>query len=87
MTNIAGMAIAAFLYDVFMLDTRRVVNLESMEHRRLLFNKFTGDRKPKDESRVASFIDMSTVTAGATKGQSAATLSSEENREHKEEMV
>ncbi|KAF5361820.1 hypothetical protein D9756_002834 [Leucocoprinus leucothites] len=39
LTNIAGMAIAALLYELFMADSRRVVNLESMEHIRLLSNK------------------------------------------------
>lgn len=57
LTGTAGMLVAAFLYELFMLDSRRVVNLESLEHVRLLTNKLDYiSEKSKDMSSVSSFI-------------------------------
>lgn len=57
LTGTAGMLVAAFLYELFMLDSRRVVNLESLEHVRLLTNKLDYiSEKSKDVSSVSSFI-------------------------------
>ncbi|KXN89103.1 hypothetical protein AN958_06304, partial [Leucoagaricus sp. SymC.cos] len=41
LTNIAGMIIAVFFYELFMIDSRRVVNLESLEHHRLMTKRLT----------------------------------------------
>jgi hypothetical protein len=44
------MIIAVFCYEVFMIDSRRVVNQESMEHHRLMSKRLTnGEMKLKKE--------------------------------------
>lgn len=69
LTGTAGMLVAAFLYELFMLDSRRVVNLESLEHVRLLTNKLDYiDEKSKDSS-VSSFIGVA-QTGRSTKRNS-----------------
>jgi len=58
LTGTAGMLVAAFLYELFMLDSRRVVNLESLEHVRLLTHKRDYIDEKSKETRVASFIGV-----------------------------
>lgn len=88
LTNIAGMAIAALLYELFMADSRRVVNLESMEHIRLLSNKLDRtDVKSRDNSRTASFIDMSTTESTRRNSHAIALVDGMKRDNKEQEMV
>ncbi|KXN86480.1 hypothetical protein AN958_10014 [Leucoagaricus sp. SymC.cos] len=60
LTNIGAMSFASGLYEILMLDSRRVVSLDSMEMSRIMSNKLKyAELSKKDKPRVTSFIDMS----------------------------
>lgn len=69
LTGTAGMLVAAFLYELFMLDSRRVVNLESLEHVRLLTNKRDYIDEKSKNSSVSSLIGIA-QTGRSTKRNS-----------------
>ncbi|KAF9444825.1 aquaporin-like protein [Macrolepiota fuliginosa MF-IS2] len=64
LTNFAAMLTAVFLYEVFITDSRRVVNVESMEHIRLMTNQL----KSSETQREAS-VEMGTNSSGSSATQ------------------
>lgn len=71
LTNIEAAIVAVFLYEVFMIDSRRVVNLDSLEHSRLLKNRlnYTPDkRKKRDDAEKTVDHSNEQTSSGASSG-------------------
>lgn len=65
-TNICGMIIAVFCYEVFMVDSRRIVNLESLEFHRLMSKRLTNaDMKFKREMKIGSYDSKASSETGS----------------------
>ncbi|KAJ3573905.1 hypothetical protein NP233_g2128 [Leucocoprinus birnbaumii] len=85
LTNIAGMSTAVLLYELFMGDSRRVVNLDSLEHMRLMSNQLSDTETSSTESsRASSFIEVAAKTPAKGIRHSLSLLdgASKQNKQH-----
>lgn len=57
------MIVGVFLYEVFMIDSRRVVNLETLEHIRLMSNRLEDTNQKRKATPDVEKSPSGTATA------------------------